>query len=123
MPRLTFEYKVTVANVIQIAILLLGGLGMWFTLVGSVAKTSDDLAVLKPAVAILQSDSATFNTRLTVVESRAETQAKAMDKLSNAVDGIGATVQSLNVTAATTKTDVGYIRDFIEEQKRVAVHP
>ena len=42
MPRLTFEYKVTVANVIQIAILLLGGLGMWFTLVGSVAKTSDD---------------------------------------------------------------------------------
>jgi hypothetical protein len=119
MPRL--DTKFTIANVIQIALIILGGAGMWFTIVGAVARNTDELAVLRPAVSALQTDNATFNTRLTVVESRAETQAKAMDKLSDAVDGIGINVQSLNVTAATTKTDVGYIRDFVESQKRSAL--
>lgn len=121
MPRLQFEYKVTVANVIQIGLLLLGGIGMWFTLIGATTQNSKDIADLRPAVSTLQSDSASFNTRLTVVESRAETQAKAMDKLSDAVEGISSSVQALNVTTATTKTDVGYIRDFVEQEKRKAL--
>jgi len=120
MPKIAFSNTFTVGNVIQIVLIVLGGLGMWFTLVAAVAKNNDAIAVLQPAVSSLQTDSATFNTRLTVVESRAETQSKALDKLSESVDQISNSVQSLNVTTATTKTDVGYIRDYVEEQKRVA---
>lgn len=120
MPRLQFEYKVTVANVIQIVLLVVGGLWTYFTLVSAQAAASGDLAQLRPIVAGLQSDSATFNTRLTVVESRAETQSVNMDKLTSAVGALGTTVQSLAITSATTKTDVGYIRDYVEDQKRQA---
>jgi hypothetical protein len=40
--------------------------------------------------------------------------------MAKAIEQLSLAVQSLSVTAATTKTDVGYIRDFIEEQKREA---
>ena len=120
MPRLQFEYKVTVANLIQIALILLGGFGVYFTLANATANATKDIADLKPAVFDLQSTSATFNTRLTVVESRAETQAVKMTEMAKAIEQLTQAMNALTVTAATTKTDVGYVRDWIEEQKREA---
>ncbi len=118
MPRFSLEYKFTIANVIQIAILVVGGIWLYASLVSSTAQTARDVALLQPIVAGLQNDNAAFNTRLTVVESRAETQAKAMDKLNDNVEQLSATVQSLAVTSATVKTDVGYIRAYVEDAKR-----
>lgn len=120
MPRLTFEYKITVANLIQIAILVVGGFWMYATLVNSVSRATDQLGQISPRVNTLESVAATFNTRLTVVESRAETQAVAMEKMSDVLERMGSTVNGLSITAATTKTDVGYIRDYIESVKRSA---
>jgi hypothetical protein len=119
MPRFTFEYKFTVANVITIVLLVLGLVGMWYTVVGALAKNTDDLTVLKPVVTSLQQDNAIFNTRLSVQESRAETQAKAMDRLTDVVTDLSSSVDGLAITSATVKTDVGYIRDFVEAQKRM----
>lgn len=118
MPRLQFEYKITVANIIQIALILFGGLWAYFTLVGGTASATKEIADLRPAVSELQSVSATFNTRLTVVESRAETQAVKMQEMAKAVEQLSSAVQALTVTTATTKTDVGYIRDWVETLKR-----
>jgi methyl-accepting chemotaxis protein len=118
MPRFSFENKFTLGNAIQVAILLLGGMWAYFTLVDDTAQATTDIGSLKPAVEALRDTNATFNTRLTVVESRAETQAVKMQEMAKAIEALTASVQSLSVTAATTKTDVGYVRDFIEELKR-----
>lgn len=118
MPRFSFENKFTLGNAIQVAILLLGGMWAYFTLVDDTAQATTDIGSLKPAVEALRDTDATFNTRLTVVESRAETQAKEMAEMSEAIDKLSASVQALTVTAATTKTDVGYVRDFIEDLRR-----
>lgn len=120
MPRFSFENKFTFGNVIQIALILIGGLGVYFTIANATANATKDIGELRPAVVSLQQTDATFNTRLTVVESRAETQAIKMQEMAKAIEALTASVQSLSVTAATTKTDVGYVRDWIEEQKREA---
>lgn len=120
MPRVSFEPKVTLSGIVQIVIMILGGAGVYFTLANATANATKDLDGLKPAVVSLQQNDATFNTRLTVVESRAETQAKEIAEMARAVEQLTATVQSLTVTAATTKTDVGYIRDWVEQIKREA---
>jgi methyl-accepting chemotaxis protein len=118
MPRISFENKFTLGNAIQVAILLVGGLWAYFTLVDDTAQATNDIGSLKPAVEALRDTSATFNTRLTVVESRAETQAKDLAEMAEAIDHLNSAVQALAVTAATTKTDVGYVRDFIEDLRR-----
>jgi methyl-accepting chemotaxis protein len=118
MPRFSFENKFTLGNAIQVAILLVGGLWAYFTLVDDTAQATNDIGSLKPAVEALRDTSATFNTRLTVVESRAETQAKELAEMAEAIDHLNSAVQALAVTAATTKTDVGYVRDFIEDLRR-----
>jgi methyl-accepting chemotaxis protein len=118
MPRISFENKFTLGNAIQVAILLVGGLWAYFTLVDDTAQATNDIGSLKPAVEALRDTSATFNTRLTVVESRAETQAKELAEMAEAIDHLNSAVQALAVTAATTKTDVGYVRDFIEDLRR-----
>jgi methyl-accepting chemotaxis protein len=118
MPRVSFEPKITLSGVIQIVLFLLGGSGLYFTVANATANATNDISELRPSVVELQNTSATFNTRLTVVESRAETQALKMQEMAKAIEALTASVQSLSVTAATTKTDVGYVRDFIEELKR-----
>lgn len=120
MPRFTFENKFTFGNIIQIGLLLLAAIGVYYGLIGRVDATALVVSDLKPSVIELQTSAASFNTRLTVVESRAETQAVRMQEMAQAIEQLSTAVQGLTVTAATTKTDVGYIRDFIEEQKREA---
>jgi len=114
VPRLSFEAELTLGNVIQIALIVGGFIATWVSLSSDVK----DLEGLKPRVEQLESSNASFNTRLTVVESRAETQSLSITKLTEAVDELGTQVQALAITAATTKTDVGYIRDYIEDAKR-----
>lgn len=113
-----FEAKFTVGNLIQVTLILVGGLGLYFTLANASANATKDIADLKPAVVDLQTTSATFNTRLTVVESRAETQATKMTEMARAIDQLTATVNSLSTTTEITKTDVGYIRRWVEQIKR-----
>jgi methyl-accepting chemotaxis protein len=120
MPRFSFENKFTLGNAIQVSLIIFGGLWAYFTLVDDTAQATNDIGSLKPAVEALRDTSASFNTRLTVIESRAETQAVKMQEMAKAIEALTASVQSLAVTAATTKTDVGYIRDYIEEAKREA---
>lgn len=118
MPRVSFEPKITLSGVIQIVLFLLGGSGLYFTVANATANATKDISELRPSVVELQNTSATFNTRLTVVESRAETQALKMAEMARAIEALTSSVNALTVTAATTKTDVGYIRSYIEDQKR-----
>lgn len=120
MPRLTFEYKVTIANVIQIAIILIGGIWAYATLVSVSTSATGDIAGLKPAVVSLQATDATFNTRLTVVESRAETTDKQITSLVSAIDKLIDQMNSDRVGSAQIKTDLNYLRDWVEDQKRQA---
>lgn len=118
MPRFSFENKFTLGNAIQVGLIVFGGLWAYFTLVDDTAQATNDIVSLKPAVEALKDTDATFNTRLTVVESRAETQAIKMAEMAKAIESLTASVNALTVTAATTKTDVGYVRDFIEDLRR-----
>jgi methyl-accepting chemotaxis protein len=118
MPRFSFENKFTLGNAIQVAILLLGGMWAYFTLVDDTAQATTDIGSLKPAVEALRDTNATFNTRLTVVESRAETQAVKMQEMAKAIEQLSTAVNGLSVTTETTKTDVGYIRRWVETLKR-----
>jgi methyl-accepting chemotaxis protein len=120
MPRVSFEAKFTLGNAIQVALIVFGGLWAYFTLVDDTAQATTDIGSLRPAVEALKETDATFNTRLTVVESRAETQALKMQEMAKAIEALSASVQALTVTTATTKTDVGYIRDWVESLKREA---
>lgn len=120
MPRVSFEPKITFGNILTMIGMALVAASIWYGLVGRVDATGVQVGKLEPAVVELQTSSATFNTRLTVVESRAETQALKMAEMARAIESLTASVNALTVTAATTKTDVGYIRDFIEQQKREA---
>ena len=120
MPRFSFENKFTLGNAIQVSLIIFGGLWAYFTLVDDTAQATNDIGHLRPVVESLRDSNATFNTRLTVVESRAETQALKMQEMAKAIEQLTATVQTLNITAATTKTDVGYIRDWVEAIKREA---
>lgn len=123
MPRLQFEYKVTIANIIQIAIILIGGFWAYATLVSSSSSATGDIAFLKPAVVTLQQTDATFNTRLTVVESRAETTDKQINALLTSIDKLVDQMNADRVGTAQIRTDVGYLRDWVETLKREARSP
>jgi methyl-accepting chemotaxis protein len=120
MPRVSFDPKITFGNVLTMLGMALLAASIWYGLAGRVDSTGAIVGKLEPVVNDLQSVSATFNTRLTVVESRAETQALKMTEMTNALETLNGAVQSLSVTSATTKTDVGYIRDWVEQLKREA---
>jgi hypothetical protein len=120
VPRLQFEYKVTVANVIQITLILVGGFWAYATIVSAQAQATTDLAKLKPDVVTLQQTDATFNTRLTVVESRAETTDKQINVLLGSIDKLVDQMNADRVSSAQIRTDVGYLRDWVESLKREA---
>lgn len=118
MPKWTFENKITTGNLLQIATLLLGIIGAWYVLVGNVAANTSDILGLQKAVLPIES----LNVRLTVVESRAESADK---QLQSVVESVSSLVNAINTDRnlstrndAEIRKDVGYLRDWVEEQKR-----
>jgi methyl-accepting chemotaxis protein len=118
MPRFSFENKFTLGNAIQVSLIVFGGLWAYFTLVDDTAQATNDIGSLRPVVESLRDTNATFNTRLTVVESRAESQAVKMAEMAKAIEQLTVTVNTLSTTTEITKTDVGYIRRWVEALKR-----
>jgi hypothetical protein len=124
-PRLSFEYKITFGNLVQIGVVIGGLVTGYYALVGNVNAQSDALSALGKQVGLQSADIDALkqarnanDTRMAVNESRAEAQATNIVKLADTVDQINSVVQGLAISTATTKTDVGYIRDYIEEAKR-----
>lgn len=120
-----FEPKITVGNLIQLAVILVGGMWTYFTLTADVGMTKStqaealkQIAINGMAITTLRDSDAIFNTRMTIVERRADGMAIDIGKMADVVHDISTTTQSLVVTSATTKTDVGYIRDWVEELRR-----
>jgi hypothetical protein len=120
MPRLTFEYKITVANVIHIALIVVGGLWAYFTLIDDTSQASADLSVLRPAVDSLKETDATFNTRLTVVESRAETTNKRINDMVGSIDKLLGQITTDRTNTEEIARDVNYLRAWVESIKRDA---
>lgn len=120
MPRLTFEYKITVANVIHIALIVVGGLWAYFTLIDDTSQASADLSVLRPAVDSLKETDATFNTRLTVVESRAETTDKRINDMVGSIDKLLGQITTDRTNTEEIARDVNYLRAWVESIKRDA---
>ncbi len=120
MPRFTFENKFTFGNVIQIGLLLLAAVGVYYGLVGRVDGTASVVAELKPTVIELQTTAATFNTRLTVVESRAETTDKRITELVEAVNKLVDQMSNDRTNTAEIARDVSYLRAWVESVKREA---
>ena len=120
MPRWTFENKITTGNLLQIAALPLGIIGAWYVLVGNVAANTSDILGLQKAVLPIES----LNVRLTVVESRAETADKQLQAVVSSVDDLVSAINADRLTSgrndAEIRKDVGYLRDWVEEQKRNA---
>lgn len=116
MPRWTFENKITTGNLLQIVALLGGLVAAWYVLVGNVSANTADIVALQKAVAPVES----LNVRLTVVESRAETADKQLSAVITAVDSLVAAFNADRVSSAEIRKDVGYLRDWVEDQKRAA---
>lgn len=114
MPRLTFEYKITFGNIVQIGVIAFSLIAGWFTLVGTSSANAEAIASLQQAVAPFDS----FNTRLTVVESRAESADKRQSEIITAIDRLLDQMTQDRISNADVRKDVGYLRDWVEEQKR-----
>lgn len=120
MPRWTFENIITTGNLLQIATLIFGIIAAWYVLVGNVAANTSDILGLQKAVLPIES----LNVRLTVVESRAETADKQLQAVVSSVDDLVSAINADRLTSgrndAEIRKDVGYLRDWVEEQKRNA---
>ena len=80
------------------------------------------IGVINDRLTMTEKVSANFDTRLTVVESREETQARETAKV---VESIAALVEAINQDRLTStrndaeiRKDVGFLRDWVEEVKR-----
>lgn len=117
MPGWTFENKITTGNLLQIASLAIGIIAAWYVLVGNVAANTTDIATLQKAILPLDS----INIRLTVVESRAETSDKRLTEVVNSVSDLVTAINQDRILSgrndAEIRKDVGYLRDWVEEQK------
>lgn len=117
MPGWTFENKITTGNLLQIASLAVGIVAAWYVLVGNVAANTTDIATLQKAILPLDS----INIRLTVVESRAETSDKRLTEVVNSVSDLVTAINQDRILSgrndAEIRKDVGYLRDWVEEQK------
>ncbi len=116
MPRFTFENKFTFGNVIQIGLLLFAVVGAYFGIIGRVDGNTLSITALQKAVAPVES----LNVRLTVIESRAASTDQRIDKLVTSIDELVAEMNSDRISSAQIKTDVGYLRDWVESIKREA---
>lgn len=69
MPRFTFENKLTVGNLVQLAIILLGGIGLYYGLVDKVNANTRDITSLQEIVRAstdLSQRVATIETRINI---------------------------------------------------------
>ncbi len=119
MPGWTFENKITTGNLLQIASLAIGIIAAWYVLVGNVAANTTDILALQRAIAPLES----LNIRMTVAESRAESADKRTDSVVAAVDSLVGAINTDRLLStrndAEIRKDVSYLRDWVEDQKRV----
>lgn len=120
MPRWTFENKITTGNLLQIITLVAGGVAAYYVLVGAVSANTTDITALQKAVAPVES----LNVRLTVVESRAETADKQLQTVVDSVDSLVTAINNDRMVStrndAEIRKDVGYLREWVEDQKRAA---
>ncbi len=120
MPRIELKYEFTLSGLINIIVVVVGGTFVYATLVNAQAKDAQEISVLKPQVSSLEQVSASFNTRLTVVESRAETQALQIGKLSDTVAMMAEKLQTVAEDARGANKGVEYIRDWVKDLKQAA---
>lgn len=118
-----FEPKITVGNLIQLAVIMGGGVWVYFTLITDVAGSKKAAGEATAAIAVnsadirsLQNADAVFNTRISIVESRAETAATEMDRLAAGVQALSNDLQQVKIDTAVTKRDAAFTRDWIEKQ-------
>jgi len=96
VPRFQFENKVTLSGLIQIGLLLTTIVGLYFTLVARQDATARDIIALQAADKI-------------IIESAGSLKDSVIqDRLTTAT------------TLAELKTDIGYIRRYVEDEKRSA---
>lgn len=117
MPKIEIKYEFTILGIIQIILLVVGGTFAYATLINGQANGAAEIGLLKPAVGSLEQVSATLNTRLTVVESRAETQAVEQRKLAEVVELMAEKLQAVGKDASDTSKDVQYIREWVRDLK------
>ncbi len=120
MPRFELKYEFTLSGLINIIVVVVGGTFLYATLVSAQAKDAQEISVLKPQVASLEDVSASFNTRLTVVESRAETSDLNYEKLSAVVVQMADKLQVVAEDARGANKGVEYIRDWVKDIKEAA---
>lgn len=120
MPKIEIKYEFTISGIIQIVLIVVGGTFAYATLVNAQAQGAIEIGELKPDVMELQQTSATLNTRLTVVESRAETQAVEQRKLTEVVELMAEKLQAVGKDASDTSKDVQYIREWVRDLRQAA---
>lgn len=116
MPRFSFENKFTFGNLIQVGILVVGMVGGWYMMAGTVSGNSTAIAALQSAVKPIE----TLNVRLTVLESRAAVTDQQINTLLTSIQELVKEMNADRVSSAQIKTDVGYLRDWVESIKREA---
>lgn len=75
---------------------------------------------LAARVTAVEQDSAMHNTRLSVLETNVTSGAVQRAQITQQLNEMLKSVQQLAIDAASTRTDVGYLRRWVEAQKREA---
>lgn len=119
MPRFSFENKFTFGNLLQVAVLIIGMIGGWYMLAGSVSANTTAIVGLQNAVKPIES----LNVRLTVIESRAAATDEQIRILLGSIDKLVEQMSADRVSSERIRTDVGYLRDWVEALKREARNP
>jgi hypothetical protein len=118
MPRFAFENKITMGGLIQIIVMISGIAWTWSNLVGATSANTTDILRMQEAIKPIES----LNIRLTVVESGAETADKRQSEIITSLGDLIAAINNDRINASRTdaeiRRDVGYLRDWVEEQKR-----
>lgn len=118
MPRFAFENKITMGNIIQIIMIVVSMVGGGYYIVGTTSANTSGILRLQEAIKPIES----LNIRLTVVESRAETADKRQSEIITSLGDLITAINNDRINASRTdaeiRRDVGYLRDWVEEQKR-----
>ena len=125
MPKWTFENKITLGNLIQIAFIIAALFAAYYGITGAIAKGDADnraqdttIAAIQAMVAPLAPAINNLDTRLTVGESASSADRKRMDSQDELNRQLLEVVQALSVKVAEMGRDVSYLRRDREQAKR-----
>ncbi len=122
MPRWTFESKITLGNVITVVLALIPAIYAYAVMAKSVSDTTELVEAMSSRISVNETLGNALDKRTTVLEDSIvrgrQDRLEFQERTEALLEKLAEQMTSDRIVSAQVKTDVSYLRSFIEELKR-----